>query len=114
YLADQPVQQVAEPSASSWGEGGYYQVWLGERNDWIWPPLHDAARRMTDLASAAGDGGPLRGRALAQLARELLLAQASDWPFILKHETSVGYAARRAREHLLRFDRLAKQIETGR
>ena len=69
---------------------------------------------MTDLASNAGDGGPLHGRALAQLARELLLAQASDWPFILKHETAVGYAKRRAREHLRRFDRLARQVEAGR
>jgi 1,4-alpha-glucan branching enzyme len=114
YLAEQTVQQAAEPSASSWGEGGYYQVWLGEKNDWIWPTLHDAARRMTDLASAAAGGDPLRGRALAQLGRELLLAKASDWPFILKHETSVGYAARRAREHLIAFDRLARQIENGR
>lgn len=114
YLDDQPVQQVAEPAASSWGDGGYYEVWLGQANDWIWPPLHDAARRMTDLAARAAGGGALQRRALAQLGRELLLAQASDWPFILKHETAVGYARRRAREHLLRFDRLAKQLEEGR
>ena len=105
---------MAEPAASSWGDGGYYEVWLGQANDWIWPPLHDAARRMTDLAARAAGGGALQRRALAQLGRELLLAQASDWPFILKHETAVGYARRRAREHLLRFDRLAKQLEEGR
>jgi 1,4-alpha-glucan branching enzyme len=114
YLADQPVQQAAEPSASSWGDGGYYQVWLAEANDWIWPPLHDASRRMADLASRVDGAGALQKRALAQLGRELLLAQASDWPFILKHQTAVGYAQRRAREHLLRFDRLAKQLEAGR
>ena len=114
YLEDHPVLQVAEPSASSWGNGGYYEVWLGNANDWIWPPLHDASRRMQDLASRGPGAGRLHRRAMAQLGRELLLAQASDWPFILKHETAVGYAERRVREHLVRFDRLARQVEAGR
>ena len=114
YLEERPIQQVAEPSASSWGNGGYYEVWLGEKNDWIWPPLHDAARRMRDLAAHPGSGDALVRRALGQLGRELLLAQASDWPFILSHGTAVGYAEARARVHLVRFDRLARQIETRR
>jgi len=69
---------------------------------------------MTGLAARAQAGGALHRRAMAQLGRELLLAQASDWPFILKHATAVGYAERRAREHLHRFDRLARQVEEGR
>ena len=114
YLDEQPFGQVAEPSASSWGERGYYEVWLQGTNDWIVPPLHDAGRRMAALAARAGGAGPAERRVLSQAGRELLLAQSSDWPFILKNRTSVGYASRRALEHLARFDRLARQLEERR
>jgi 1,4-alpha-glucan branching enzyme len=114
YLDGQPPGQIAEPSASSWGEGGYYDVWLNPANDWIQAPLHDAGRRMAALAARPGAPGPLERRALQQAGRELLLAQASDWPFILRNQTTVSYARRRIHEHLDRFDRLARQIEEGR
>ena len=53
-------------------------------------------------------------RALKQAGRELLLAQASDWPFILRTGTSPDYAARRVKEHLLRFLSLHEQLTTTR
>jgi 1,4-alpha-glucan branching enzyme len=52
----------------------------------------------------------LQKRALKQAARELLLAQASDWPFILRAGTSPDYARRRVKEHLLRFIALHGQL----
>ncbi|HEU4402574.1 MAG TPA: 1,4-alpha-glucan branching protein domain-containing protein [Candidatus Polarisedimenticolia bacterium] len=113
YLDGHPAGQTSEPSSSSWGAGGYYEVWLNGTNDWIVPPLHDAGRRMTALASRDPGGDPLGDRALRQAGRELLLAQASDWPFILHNRTTVQYATRRVHEHLDRFDRLARQIEAG-
>ena len=53
---------------------------------------------------------PLQTRALQQAARELLLAQASDWPFILRTGTSPDYAKRRVTEHILRFLALHEQL----
>ncbi len=50
YLRLHPTQQVATPAASSWGEGGYWGVWLNENNEWIYPHLRIAQERMTDLA----------------------------------------------------------------
>jgi 1,4-alpha-glucan branching enzyme len=50
---------------------------------------------------------------LDQAARELLLAQSSDWPFIMKTGTSVDYAVRRFKTHLHRFHRLADMIQSG-
>ena len=57
--------------------------------------------------------GRLR-RALNQAARELLLAQSSDWAFIMKTGSHVEYAVRRTREHLLRFTRLYDDIKGNR
>ena len=48
----------------------------------------------------------LTERALKQAARELLLAQSSDWAFILRSGTSPEYARKRVKDHLLRFLRL--------
>ena len=114
YLQQNPTQQVAQPSASSWGEEGYWKVWLNEKNEWIVPHLDIAQARMTELARKHPPATGLRQRALQQAARELLLAQASDWPFILRTGTSPEYARRRVTEHLLRFTALYEQIESGR
>jgi 1,4-alpha-glucan branching enzyme len=88
-------------------------VWLNGSNDWIYPHLHMAADRMVRLAEryaylGGGDDGmkPLRVRALNQAARELLLAQASDWAFIMKTGTMTEYAERRTGAHIDRFNRL--------
>src|SRR5439155_7024964 len=39
YLHANLTQQVAQPGASSWGEEGYWKVWLNETNAWIQPHL---------------------------------------------------------------------------
>ncbi len=111
YLRLHPTNQVAKPGASSWGEEGYYRVWLNERNQWILPHLQIAGQRMTELARRFLDPPPLLGRALRQAARELLLAQSSDWPFILRTGTSPDYASRRVKDHLLRFITLYEQLK---
>ncbi|MBM3316740.1 MAG: DUF1957 domain-containing protein [Candidatus Eisenbacteria bacterium] len=117
YLAVCPVNQVATPSVSSWGYKGYAEVWLDGANDWIYPHLHQALERMIELANAArrGDFGTdaLRWRALRQAARELLLAQSSDWAFIMKTGTMVDYAVRRTREHITHFSKLHADILSG-
>ncbi|MCU0789048.1 MAG: DUF1957 domain-containing protein [Verrucomicrobia bacterium] len=110
YLRSHPTHQMASPAASSWGEHGYYKVWLNETNDWILPHLDHAQRRMTQLARRFTRPGAVKKRALNQAARELLLAQASDWPFILRTGTSPDYARQRVREHLLRFNALHDQL----
>ena len=52
-------------------------------------------------------------RALNQAARELFLAQSSDWPFIMNSGTMVEYARRRFTDHLLNCRALCKQIRAG-
>jgi 1,4-alpha-glucan branching enzyme len=112
YLRGHPTHQVSSPAASSWGEHGYYQVWLNETNHWILPHLDHAQQCMTQLARQFKRPSVLQKRALNQAARELMLAQASDWPFILRTGTSPGYARQRVEQHLLRFNHLHEQLHT--
>lgn len=113
FLRRHPSQQIATPSASSWGEEGYWRVWLNETNEWIQPHLHVAQERMTELARRFPNADGQIERALNQAARELLLAQASDWPFILRTGTSPDYARKRVTDHVTRFIRLHGQLTGG-
>lgn len=113
YLQRFPTQQLAQPAASSWGNKGYWEVWLEGSNSWIYPHLHLAAQRMIELARDYKDCSGLTDRAMKQAARELLLAQSSDWAFIMKTGTMVPYAVKRTKDHILRFTRLHDQIRSG-
>jgi 1,4-alpha-glucan branching enzyme len=114
YLQEYPVNQVASPSSSSWGHRGFSETWLNTRNDWIYRHLNQAAVTMERLAAVHPQAEGLRLRALNQAARELLLAQASDWAFIMNAGTTVEYAVMRTKTHLQRFMTLTDQIEKGR
>ncbi len=134
--------QIQQPTASSWGENGYYKVWLNDLNSWMYPYQHDAERRMTELANRFYDAEtttpsavaaatpPLKGgepsstsprhsipatelqrSILNQMARELVLAQSSDWAFQIYQGTTVEYSSLRFRSHIHRFDLLAKMLE---
>lgn len=112
YLAEYPHNQPAVPAASSWGYKGFHEVWLNGSNDWIYPHLHQAAERMDKLSSSDGPFDALKLRALHQAKRELLLAQASDWAFMINSGAMAEYATRRTKAHLQRFHRLTREIET--
>lgn len=113
YLQMHPTHQVSTPSASSWGYKGYHEVWLEGSNDWIYRHLHKAAERMTEMAKRKDRPTPLEIRALNQAARELLLAQSSDWAFMMKVGDMASYAARRTKDHILRFNRLYEETKSG-
>ena len=65
---------------------------------------------MIELAQRNTHATGLLERALNQAAREILLAQSSDWAFIMTTGTMVNYAANRTKNHLHRFDRLYRDI----
>jgi 1,4-alpha-glucan branching enzyme len=98
--------QIAQPAASSWGWQGYNAFWLNPGNDWIYPRLRQAAEEMQRLTAMAAPDS-LSQRALRQAGRTLLLAQASDWPFMIKSGTNAEFAAATVRGLLARFDYLA-------
>ncbi|HMO79195.1 MAG TPA: DUF1957 domain-containing protein [Pyrinomonadaceae bacterium] len=129
FLDSELPIQVQQPTASSWGEAGYYKVWLNEGNSWMYPYQHDAERRMTELANKFKSSPPYEGgvaasassaeadgvvlspsRILNQMARELLLAQSSDWAFQIYQGTTVEYSSRRFQSHIHRFNLLADML----
>lgn len=113
YLKMYPENHITQPAMSSWGDKGYFEVWLNGSNDWLYRHLHKAADFMVELADKFPQAQGELKKALQQAARELLLAQASDWAFIMKTDTMVEYAKKRTIDHLGRFFKLYYDIKNG-
>ncbi|MFZ5642129.1 MAG: glycoside hydrolase family 57 protein [Bacillota bacterium] len=114
YLKLHGYNQVATPCASTWGHKGYNEVWLCGQNDWIYRHLHAVSDKMVELAESFHNAGGLQSRALNQAARELILAQSSDWAFIMSTGTMTEYAIRRTKTHIDNFLRLYREIKEHR
>ena len=111
YIDNYPEIQVASPCISSWGKNGYSEVWLNGTNDYVHKHLHVAGDRMVNLAhDFANEENPLKIRTLNQCARELLLAQSSDWLFIITNGTMIDYAKKRIKDHIGRFTKLYNDL----
>jgi 1,4-alpha-glucan branching enzyme len=106
------VLQLCQPSPSSWGQGGYHTYWLNESNAWVIPEWNRASRAMVDRVSR-GVGSEQAREWLQQAGRELLLAQSSDWSFILRAGTTTELAKERIERHLERFWLLIEAINTN-
>jgi 1,4-alpha-glucan branching enzyme len=104
YLDLYPQNQVISPSPTSWGYNGYYESWLNDENDWMYRHLHRMADTLENLANTFyHETDSVQTRLLNQLARELLLAQSSDWAFLVATKTAREYAEKRTREHISNF-----------
>jgi len=104
--------QSVKMDYSSWGENGYSDVWLNSTNDWIYRYLLSASIQMNEYSHKyKGTTNEMFRRTLNQMARELLLAQSSDWAFIMKTGTMVDYAVKRTKIHINLFNELENMIK---
>jgi 1,4-alpha-glucan branching enzyme len=102
------------PAQSSWGDGGYGEVWGSDKAEWIYPHIYGLnhhLRRLKDRYRGSRD--PLINRALIQFERELLLLESSDWPFILHTGTQTGYSKTRLADHISACRDLKSMLEQG-
>jgi 1,4-alpha-glucan branching enzyme len=111
-LEQNPPDKVMRLPEGSWGENGNHGVWLNDRTRWMWEIEYRAERRMLWML----DNLPWQTHTkiremLERAARELLLLQASDWPFVIHTQGAVDYGIQRFSGHSTRFDRLAAIAE---
>ena len=99
---------------SSWGAGGTHWTWDNHDTHWMWGPIHEAESRMARLAQQHSEPSADAEAVLSQAARELLLLESSDWPFLVTTGQAREYAIRRFTRHVERFEALAESLEKGR
>ncbi|MBL8968775.1 MAG: DUF1957 domain-containing protein [Spirochaetaceae bacterium] len=110
YLRLFPENQVSTPEFSSWGSGGYAEVWLDGANDWIYRHVFKAIDRMVELAERFPDETGLRERILNQAAREVLLAMGSDWALLMRAGKSSSFARKQVEDAIADFNRIYEML----
>ncbi len=111
---DDRTEIVALPEGS-WGEGGFHSIWLNERTVWMWEAIYEAEREIAEAARLCAQV-PDALRPLRQAARELLLLQASDWPFVTSTNGAPDYAEARIKAHhvnCMQLAKLARAVASG-
>jgi 1,4-alpha-glucan branching enzyme len=112
HLAEHPPKQPIHLPSGSWGANGDFSMWLNEGTVWTWERLWPLEETFWDAATAALASPPARP-VLAQAARELLLAQASDWQFIISTGAAADYAEQRFTEHCEEAEGLLAAVVPG-
>ncbi len=113
YVAEHEPTEVMAVPESSWGSGGYHWTWDNDDTHWMWQPIYAAENRMEALVEHYPEAEGALLRALDQVARELLLLQSSDWPFLVTTGQAKEYAVQRFEGHLQRFNQLASLLDQG-
>ncbi|MCB9457262.1 MAG: DUF1957 domain-containing protein [Anaerolineaceae bacterium] len=114
FITQHPPKSVLHIPESSWGAGGGHFTWDNAETHWMWGPIHEAEERMEMLATRITAPSDEQRVVLSQAARELLLLQSSDWPFLVTTGQARQYAIQRFSQHVERFDRLARGLEQDR
>jgi 1,4-alpha-glucan branching enzyme len=112
HLAEHPARQAIRLPAGSWGANGDFSMWLSGQTAWTWERLWPIEAAFWDVAPAALES-PAARPVLAQAARELLLAQSSDWQFIISTGAAADYGERRFREHCADTESLVEALRDG-
>lgn len=100
-IEGQPLLRRAFFAEGSWGAGGDHRVWVNPETEHFWRELAEAERRA--FAAVRWGGKRLWRRAILN---QLLLAAASDWPFLVTMGTGRDYAEARFRLHIARLHEL--------
>jgi 1,4-alpha-glucan branching enzyme len=111
-LVQYPPDKVMRLPEGSWGEHGNHSVWINDRTRWMWEIEYRAEGTFLRLLhSLPWRANPEVRKALERAARELLLLQASDWPFVIHTQGAVDYGIRRFSGHATAFERAAAIAE---
>jgi 1,4-alpha-glucan branching enzyme len=112
HLDDHPSRHAIRMPSGSWGANGDYSMWLSPQTAWTWERLWPLEQRFWDAAPAALAAAGAR-EVLVQAARELLLAQSSDWQFIISTGAAADYAEQRFQEHCAAAENLVAALGAG-
>ena len=106
HLLRSPPSSVIRLPEGSWGQGGHHWVWLNPDTLWVWELVYRAEDAFAEMLKEARRRRGEVPRVVRQLARELLLLESSDWPFLITTVSARDYAEARVKLHAATFDRL--------
>lgn len=102
---DYTLQKIQPYPSAAYGTG-YGEDLLDSTNGWMMRYVRKASLRMVELAGFFPDDTGLKARLLNLGARELMIAQSSEWAKMIHEGWNPEYAAARFRESILAFTRV--------
>ena len=112
HLRAHPARAAIRLPWGSWGANGDSSMWLSDRTAWTWERLWPLEQAFWDAAPNA-IASPAARPVLAQAAREMLLAQSSDWQFIISTGAAADYAEKRFQQHCRDAEQLIAALAPG-
>ena len=112
HVGATPLREGLALAPGSWGKNGDWSMWNGPGVAATWPALWRLEEAFWPLVAAALGNAQARG-VLAQTARSLMLAQSSDWQFIIATGEADDYAIRRFKEHVADTEGLLQGLRHG-
>ncbi|MGC8728348.1 MAG: 1,4-alpha-glucan branching protein domain-containing protein [Elusimicrobiales bacterium] len=115
YISNNSTPYILRPSISSWSDNGFFDKWLNDKNDFIYPYLYEVTRKYIRTvnrfinSSISGDVD----KALKQLTREILLMQSSDWAVLINYDTHKDYAIFRLKTHYENALKIINDLNSG-
>jgi 1,4-alpha-glucan branching enzyme len=96
----------------SWGEHGDHSVWINDSTRWMWEIEYRAEDNMLKmLHHLPWQTNAQVRKVLERAGRQLLLLQASDWPFVIHSKGAVDYGIQRFAGHATNFNRLVDMAD---
>ena len=107
-----PVCVVALPE-SSWGKNGNHDVWMNQEVQWTWEREYRLEYRFKKFLETQKPStwDKTLNRIMLNAMRQFLIAQASDWQFLISTWSSGEYAEMRFNNHLSDASRLMDVAE---
>ncbi len=115
YLRSKSTSGRLSPPAGSWGLRKDFSIWDNDETRSMWNELEELDRRLDKAIgayAATQRPGEIADRLLVQGARELMLAQCSDWPFKIGHGKYIDYAHERFDTHAAAAHHCFDALET--
>ncbi len=113
FVGEHPPKQVLVIPEGSWGAGGTHFTWDNGDTHWMWAPIHEIEVEMEGLVAKYPNPTDDQKAVLNQAAREMLLLQSSDWPFLVTTGQAREYAIQRFSQHVERYTKLVASLEAG-
>jgi 1,4-alpha-glucan branching enzyme len=110
YLKIHRPRKTVTLKAGSWAAGDH-RAWQGAGAAEYWQAIHAAETQLVQLAEQSPSAEADQERLFNQAARELLLAQSSDWPELLSKGAVDGQD--RWKTYLTRFEQLCNIAQRG-
>ncbi|MGB9856551.1 MAG: glycoside hydrolase family 57 protein [Dictyoglomaceae bacterium] len=111
YLSIYPPKDRINISESSWGKGGKHEVWLNKDTEELWRKIYLVEDTMEEIIEREEVNSLWKEKLLKQMAREKLLLESSDWPFLITTHQAQDYGYKRFYQHFENFLNLSDLLK---